>query len=181
MGQELTVTMQFKNRKTGVKSEFLMAYWRKGWSMTDEIIRFINDTASSEIISEDEQSYILESNFIYSLKDFLYEQLGDTESYSFSNSFWGSYTCYQQTIRQFRNITAWIQFYANRFNVLDEIENATASDEQPCFDGCFDPDALGDMFVEYSESEAKDKEKEFIYILHHLGDYDITIEVLNSY
>ncbi len=182
MGQELIVTMRFEDKKTGeLKHEFLMAYWRKGWSMTDEVFKFIRDTACEGIISEDNQSYKLEPMFIYDFKDFLLKQLADRESYAFSNSFWGSFVCYQQTVRQLGNINAWIEFFSNRHEVLDEIENAVASGEQPCFEGCFDPDAIGYMLSEYEGEVFKDKEKEFIYVLHHLDNYRMVIEVENSY
>lgn len=184
MGQELTVKMHFENKVTGeVEHKFLMAYWRKCWSMTDEIFRFIRDTASGDIISEKEQSYILDPMFIYDFRDFLLEQLANRDSYAFSNSFWGSFVCHQQTVRQLGNINAWIEFFSNRHEVLDEIENAAANGEQPCFDGCFDPDAIGYMLSEYEgEGERfKDKEKELVYVLYHLNDYRMTIEVFNSY
>lgn len=184
MGQELNVIMRFEDKRTGeLMHEFLMAYWRKGLSMTDEVFRFIRNTASEGIISEDNQSYKLEPMFIYNFKDFLLEQLSSRESNAFSNSFWGSFVCYQQTIQQFERISAWIEFFSNRYEVLDEIENAAANGEQPCFDGCFDPDAIGYMlsYYDFSEEKFKDKEKEFIYVLYHLDNYRMVIEVENSY
>ena len=182
MGQELNVIMRFENKVTGeLEHEFLMAYWRKGWSMTEEVFRFIRDTASGDILSEGDQSYILDPLFIYDFNEFLLEQLADREAYAFSNSFWGSFVCYQQTVRQLGNINAWIEFFFNRHEVLDELENAAASGEQPCFDGCFDPDAIGYMLAEYDGERLRDKEKEFVYVLYHLDDYRMTIEVENSY
>lgn len=182
MGQELNVIMRFEDKKTGeLMHEFLMAYWRKGWSMTDAVFKFIRDTACEGIISEDSQSYKLEPMFIYGFKDFLLEQLGSKDSYAFSNSFWGSFVCYQQTVRQLGNINAWLEFFSNRYEVLDEIENAAANGEQPCFDGCFDPDAIGYMLSEYEGEIFKDKEKELVYVLYHLDNYRMVIEVENSY
>lgn len=182
MGQELIVTMRFEDKRTGELShEFLMAYWRKCWSMTDEVFRFIRNTASEGIISEDDQSFKLEPMFIYDFKDFLLEQLANRESYAFSNSFWGSFVCYQHTVYQLGNINAWIEFFSNRYEVLDEVENARASGEQPCFGGCFDIDAIGYMLSEYEGEILKDKEKEFIHVLYHLDNYRMVIEVENSY
>ena len=182
MGQELIVTMRFEDKKTGeLMHEFLIAYWRKSWSMTDEVFKFIRDTPTKEVFSEDSQSYKLNALFIYDFKKFLLDQLADKNSDAFSNSFWGSFVCYQQTVRQLGNINAWLEFFSNRYEVLDEIENAAASGEQPCFDGCFDPDAIGYMLSEYDGEILKDKEKELVYVLYHLDNYRMVIEVENSY
>lgn len=182
MGQELNVIMRFEDKRTGeLMHEFLMAYWRKGWSMTDEVFKFIRKTSRDIIISKDDQSYKLEPTFIYDFRDFLLEQLANREAYSFSNSFWGSFVCYQQTVYQLGNVSAWIEFFSNRYEVLDEIEDAKANGEQPCFDGCFDPDAIGYMLSEYEGEIFKDKEKEFVHVLYHLDNYRMVIEVENSY
>lgn len=181
MGQELIVTMRFEDKKTGeLMHEFLMAYWRKGWSMTTEIFKLIHNN-DDYVLTEGDQSYRLDPMFIYYLQNFLFHQLGNRDSDAFSNSFWGSFVCYQQTVCQFGNINAWIEFFSNRYKVLDEIENAAANGEQPCFDGCFDPDAIGYMLSEYDGEILKDKEKELVYVLYHLDNYRMVIEVENSY
>lgn len=181
MGQELIINLEFKSEKTNKVNEFLVCYWRKGWSMTDKIMNTFKKSKHKISESEDGQEIVLRANSIYELRDLLYKELGDTEADSFQHSFWGAYRCYQQTISQFGNVSAWIQFWENRFNVLDELENAQADGESPCFDGCFDPDALNDMFTLYTDSEAIDKEKEFIWILHHLDEMEVSLKIGNYF
>lgn len=181
MGQELIVSLEFKSTKTNKVNEFLVCYWRKGWGITDKIMNTLKTCGRKISVSEDGQELVLGANGIYDLRDLLFEELRDTESDSFQRSFWGAYRCYQQTVSQFGNLTAWIQFWGNRFNVLDELENAQANGESPCFDGCFDPDALNDMFTLYTDSEAIDKEKEFIWVLHHLDEMEVTLKIGNYF
>lgn len=97
MGLDFSIELKIKN-KDFIK-EIEMAYWRKCYSIRDNIINFCIN--SGFLIKADEDfSYECKIDILLSLINYIREEYKNSESELFCNSIWGESDCKEMTYNQ---------------------------------------------------------------------------------
>lgn len=177
MGLDLTIYLRAKNKETNANYDIEIAYWRKCWSLRDELLKLF--TFKKEDIISQYEDIITEVPMLY-LPDIIFllsEKIPYEEDVCFDNSVWNSAEARLITIDNLKNLCAWE-------SALDILVNSDAdyrSEEN--FRCSFEELINLDQSIS-SESDVlmnSEKIKKVVDLLMNFDNYTWTLVLENSY
>ena len=161
MGLDFGIEVKFKNKKTGESITFEIAYWRKFWTLRDEVLRLFGK-------STDEYLTIIKPEDLRKIIKLLAEAIVDRDNEMFHDSVWGGNRGRRITAYQIERLCFWDSLFESLLWIKEDKDETRRKQ------------TIDDLEIDeryfYDESS-----EELEYILMNIEDYDITIEIYNSY
>lgn len=159
MGLDFSIRVEFKNKKTGESMTFEIAYWRKFWALRNEVLHLF-DRNTDEFLT------IIKPEDLAKIINLLAEAITDRDS-EIHDSVWGRNMGRRITARQIERLCFWDSL----FESLPYIKEDKARREE----------IIDDLEVDIECYEYDTSNEDLKHILMSIEDYDITIEIYNSY
>ncbi len=160
MGLDFSIEVDFKNKKTGESLTFEMAYWRKFWTLRDEVLRLFDQ-------STDEYLTIIKPEDLRKIIKLLADAITDRDSEIFHDSIWGGNVGRRITVHQIERLCFWDSL----FESLLWIKEDEAHREQ----------IIDDLEIDIERYEYDASSEDLEHVLMSIEDYDFTIRIENSY
>lgn len=160
MGLDFSIEVEFKNKKTGESMTFEMAYWRKFWTLRNEVLHLFGKDA-------DEFLTIIKPEDLRKIIKLLAEAIADRDSEIFHDSIWGGNVGRRITARQIERLCLWDSL----FESLLWIKEDETSRKQ----------IIDDLEIDIERFDYEPSSAELEYVLTFIEDYDFTIKIYNSY
>lgn len=160
MGLDFGIKVKFKNKKTGESMIFEMAYWRKFWTLRDEVLHLFGK-------STDEFLTIIKPEDLRKIIKLLAEAITDRDNEMFRDSLWGKNEGRRITARQITRLCFWDSL----FESLPYIKEDEIHREQ----------IIDDLEIDIECYEYDTSNEDLKHVLMSIEDYDVTIEIYNSY
>lgn len=175
MGLDFSIHINFKNINTLEEQSVEIAYWRKFFELRSRIMELAKN--SGTFLREEDDTFIeTEIDFIEDIVTFLCNEIPDRQSEVFSDSIWGGACGRQIVIRELERLCLWDTIYSR----LNDIRDANDMDYRTSF--TFILSELGDIIEDIErDAEYKDSDINLVNILEKLEDYEITLQIFNSY
>lgn len=160
MGLDFSIEVEFKNKKTGESMTFEMAYWRKFWTLRNEVLHLFGKDA-------DEFLTIIKPEDLRKIIKLLAEAIADRDSEIFHDSIWSGNVGRRITVRQIERLCLWDSL----FESLLWIKEDETSRKQ----------IIDDLEIDIERFDYEPSSAELEYVLTFIEDYDFTIKIYNSY
>lgn len=160
MGLDFSIEVEFKNKKTGESMTFEIAYWRKFWTLRNEVLHLFGKDA-------DEFLTIIKPEDLRKIIKLLTEAIADRDSEIFHDSIWGGNVGRRITARQIERLCFWDSL----FESLLWIKEDKTSRKQ----------IIDDLEIDIEHYEYDTSNEDLKQVLTSIEDYDITIKIYNSY
>ena len=160
MGLDFSIEVEFKNKKTGESEIFEIAYWRKFWTLRDEVLRLFGK-------STDEYLTIIKPEDLRKIIKLLAEAIADRDNEVFHDSIWGGNVGRRITAHQIERLCFWDSLFESLLWIK---EDETSSRKQ----------VIDDLEIDESYFYGGSSEP-LEYMLMHIEDYDFIIKIYNSY
>lgn len=175
MGLDFTISLKFKNVDTLDVKEVDIAYFRSFFTLRTEVIYLAKNTPQY-FISGDNDHMTMKIDFLPILIKALCTEIADRQSDWFSGSNWGGACGRQIAIRELETLCLWDTVYSR----LDDIREANDYDYRESF--TYILSELGDIIEDIENlPDYKKSGISIIRVLEKLEDYEITLEIDNSY
>ena len=160
MGLDFGIEVIFKHKKTGATTHFEAAYWRKFWALRNEVLRLFDKDS-------DEYLTVIEPEDLAKIINLLAEAITDRDSWMFENSIWGRNMGRRITVHQITRLCFWDSL----FESLPYIKEDKAHREE----------IIDDLEIDIERYEYDTSNEDLKHVLMSIEDYDITVEIYNSY
>lgn len=160
MGLDFSIEVEFKNKKTGESMAFEIAYWRKFWTLRNEVLHLFGKDA-------DEFLTIIKPEDLRKIIKLLTEAIADRDSEIFHDSIRGGNVGRRITARQIERLCLWDSL----FESLLWIKEDKTSRKQ----------IIDDLEIDIERFDYEPSSAELEYVLTFIEDYDFTIKIYNSY
>lgn len=110
MGLDLSINIKARKKDSSDYCEVDLAYWRKAWSLRDELLKLFTSNEKDIITSNEDLEIEVPISYLEKVIKFLSDLIPDRNNICFTNSMWTDGQTRLTTIQNLENLCKWDSF-----------------------------------------------------------------------